>query len=155
MGNLQVWAPNAKSVELVNKDRVSFQPALVLQPTKVSYRGEKMSGYWELAPAQGQAFPLNDGDGYWFKITFKSGEVRYRVDPYSRAMNHSESYSIYKDPARFAWTDAEHQTPSRGRMVIYQLFQGGYVGRGDQNWKDPAGNAYHFTWNSTKKGDFK
>ena len=39
-------------------------------------------------------------------------------------------------------------------MVTYQLFQGAYVGRGDSDWKDRAGNNCHFTWGPNKKGDF-
>lgn len=151
MNQLQVWAPNAQSVELVKANRQSFAPPVALVPTTVTYRGATMSGYWQV-PAGTSV--LSDGDGYWFKIVIENGETRYRVDPYARAMQHSESHSIYKDPAAFPWTDAGHVPPPRGEMVIYQLFQGGYVGRGDGNWKDAAGNNLHFTWGPTKKGDF-
>jgi 1,4-alpha-glucan branching enzyme len=152
MNEIQVWAPNAQSVELVMADRQSFAPPILLVPAIVNYRGAKMSGYWQLP--SGLTFPLHDGDGYWFKIVIENGETRYRVDPYARAMNHSASYSIYKDPSRFVWSDVGHQTPPRGQMVIYQIFQGSYVGRGDEGWVDSAGNNYHFTWGPTKKGNF-
>ena len=152
MNQLQVWAPNAQSVELVKSDKQSFLPEVALIPTTVTYRGATMSGYWQV-PAGTSV--LSDGDGYWFKIVIENGETRYRVDPgNARAMQHSESHSIYKDPAAFPWTDAGHAPPPRGEMVVYQLFQGGYVGRGDGNWKDAAGNNLHFTWGPTKKGDF-
>jgi len=151
MNQIRVWAPNARSVELVTADRQPFPTPVVLVSTTVNYRGQALPGYWEV-PA-GTAV-LRDGDGYWFKIVIENGDTRFRVDPYARAMNHSESYSIYKDPARFQWTDAGHRPPARGQMVIYQLFQGAYVGRGDEDWKDQAGNNCHFTWGPTKKGDF-
>ncbi len=151
MNRIQIWAPNARSVELVTQDRQSFPIPVVLQPTTVTCRGHTLSGYWEVP--QGIAV-LQDGDGYWLKIVIENGETRYRVDPYARALNHSESYSIYKDTENFQWTDTDHRPPTLGQMVIYQLFQGGYVGRGDQDWLDSAGNNYHFTWGPTRKGDF-
>ena len=151
MNEIQVWAPNATSVELVRWDQQSFSPPVVLAPTTVTYRGQSLPGYWKV-PAGTSV--LNDGDGYWFKIVIQNGETRYRVDPYARAMNHSESYSIYKDTTAFHWTDAGHRPPPRGQMVIYQIFQGAYVGRGDEDWRDQAGNNCHFTWGPTKKGDF-
>ena len=104
MSNLIVWAPNAKSVELVHRDKTSFNPPINMVPTSVGYKGTSMGGYWCL-PSSLPNFPLNDGDGYWYKITFQTDEIRYRIDPYARAMNHSESYSIYKNPQAFNWTD--------------------------------------------------
>lgn len=154
MDNLRVWARNAQSVELVTRDRVSFSPAIMFEPTTAEYRGATLHGYWQLPAGARQNFPLRDGDGYWFKLTFQDGQVRYRVDPYARAMHHSESYSIHKDTERFQWTDAGHHPPALGNMVIYQLFQGAYVGRGDEDWLDAAGNNLHFTWRLGKKGDF-
>ncbi len=151
MTQLQVWAPNAGSVELVTKDKQSFAPPIVLEPTTAEYRGKTLRGYWQLPAGTS---PLRDGDGYWFKIVIENGDTRYRVDPYARAMNHSESYSIYKDPERFEWTDEAHRPPLRGQMVVYQLFQGAYEGRGDQDWKDAAGNNCHFTWGPNTKGNF-
>ena len=151
MTQLQVWAPNAGSVELVTKDKQSFTPPIVLEPTTAEYRGKTLQGYWQLPAGTS---PLHDGDGYWFKIVIEDGDTRYRVDPYARAMNHSESYSIYKDPKRFEWTDEGHRPPPRGQMVVYQLFQGAYEGRGDQDWKDAAGNNCHFTWGPNTKGNF-
>jgi 1,4-alpha-glucan branching enzyme len=152
MNQLQVWAPNARSVELVQFDKQSFPtPVPLLGPSDIAYQGRTLPGYWQTPPGTNV---LQDGDGYWFKIVMDNGDTRYRVDPYARAMQHSESYSIYKDPARFQWTDAAHRPPSRGQMVIYQLFQGAYVGRGDEDWKDPAGNNCHFTWGPNRKGDF-
>src|SRR5579862_4585465 len=115
MNGLQVWAPNAQSVELVTKDKASFSPPVILQKTTVTYRGNVLPGYWQTPP--GTAV-LQDGDGYWFLITFDNGEQHYRVDPYARAMNNSVSYSIYKDPARFQWTDGGRRRPPRGQMVI-------------------------------------
>ena len=47
MNQLQVWAPNAQSVELVKADKQSFVPAVTLIPTTVTYRGATMSGYWQ------------------------------------------------------------------------------------------------------------
>jgi 1,4-alpha-glucan branching enzyme len=154
MTNLQVWARNARSVELVTGDKQSFVPPIFLEKTSVRYRGTTMSGYWELPAQIQQNFPLQDGDGYWFKVELPDGNVRYRADPYARAMRYSTEHSIYKDPALFDWTDDGHRPPPRGQMVIYQLFQGAYEGRGDEGWKDPAGNNYHFTWDQDKKGDF-
>jgi 1,4-alpha-glucan branching enzyme len=151
MNPLQVWAPNARSVELVSKDRQPFAPPVLLTRTTINYRGQNISGYWRTPP--GTAV-LQDGDGYWFKIVIENGQTRYRVDPYARALNHSESWSIYKDPAKFVWTDAGHSPTPRGRMVVYQLFQGAYMGRGDGDWKDRAGNNCHFTWGNKKRGDF-
>lgn len=150
MKKLTVWAPNAAKVELVRADTTSFVPALDMVATKVDYKNTSMSGYWTL-PA-GVDFPLADGDGYWFKITLKSGELKFRIDPYARAMQHSCSHSIYKDPDRFAWTDENFTPPAFDSMVIYQLFQGGYVGRGDADWKDPSGHNYHFEWSDRRKG---
>ena len=151
MNQLQVWAPNARSVELVTSDKQSFAPPVLLAPATITYRGHNISGYWQTA--QGINV-LQDGDGYWFRIVIEIGETRYRIDPYARALNHSASWSIYKDPSRFQWADAGHRPPPRGQMVVYQLFQGAYMGRGDQNWTDRAGNNCHFTWGPTKKGDF-
>lgn len=152
MDHLTVWAPNADNVELVHADRSSFNPPVLLTATAVSYRGVELGGHWAL-PA-GSAFPLRDGDGYWFKIRFQSGEPRYRIDPYARAMRHSESYSIYKDPDKFVWTDQDFDPPTFESMIIYQIFQGAYMGRGDEGWLDRDGRNYHFTWNDRKKGDF-
>jgi 1,4-alpha-glucan branching enzyme len=151
MGTLQVWAPNAQSIELVTADRQSFDPKIQLERTPITYRGGEINGYWQ-TPAG--ASVLRDGDGYWFKIVIANGETRYRIDPYARALNNSVSYSIYKDPSAFKWTDALHRPPSRGEMVIYQLFQGAYEGRGDGDWVDQTGNNSHFTWGPKKKGDF-
>jgi len=39
-------------------------------------------------------------------------------------------------------------------MIIYQIFQGAYEGKGDDDWIDRRGNNYHFTWGPKKKGDF-
>jgi len=151
MNALKVWAPNAQSVELVTKDRQSFAPAVILQQTTVTYRGNVLPGYWQTPPGTSV---LQDGDGYWFKIVIENGETRYRVDPYARVMNYSTSYSIYKDPALFQWTDGGGYRTPREQMVIYELFQGSYEGRGDDNWVDKSGNNCHFTWGPKKKGDF-
>jgi 1,4-alpha-glucan branching enzyme len=151
MNQLQVWAPNARNVELVTRDKQSFAPPVLLAPATITYRGQSISSYWQTPPGTSV---LQDGDGYWFKIVIENGETRYRIDPYARALNHSASWSIYKDPDRFQWTDSGHRPPPRGRMVVYQLFQGAYMGRGDENWKDSTGNNCHFTWGPTKKGDF-
>src|SRR4051812_41177654 len=110
MNQLKVCAPNAQSVELVKSDKQSFVPAVALNPTTVTYRGTTISGYWQV-PAGTSVH--SDGDGYWFKIVIENGETRYRVDPYARAMQHSASHSIYKDPAAFPWTDAGHAPPPR------------------------------------------
>ena len=151
MNQLQVWAPNARSVELVTSDKQSFAPPVQLVPVTITYRSQNISGYWQTPPGTNV---LQDGHGYWFKIVIENGETRYRIDPYARALHHSESWSIYKDPGRFQWTDAGHRPPPRGQMVVYQLFQGAYMGRGDENWKDSTGNNCHFIWGPTKKGDF-
>ena len=154
MKELTVWAPNAVNVELVKGDKSSFVPTLELVPTAVVFKHVSMTGYWSLP--DDVSSPLEDGDGYWFKIEFEQGKPsRYRIDPYARAMQHSESYSIYKDPARFNWTDAEFHPPEYDSMVIYQIFQGGFSGRGDADWKDSNGNNYHFTWKEGRKSDFK
>jgi 1,4-alpha-glucan branching enzyme len=153
MKRLIVWAPNAQDVELVNGNQLPFNPPIFMVGTSITYKNTDISGYWDLPP--GINFPLNDSDGYWFKITFKSGEVHYRIDPYSRALQHSESYSIYKEPQKFNWSDSNFTPPSFESMIIYQIFQGAYVGRGDSDWKDPNGNNYHFTWSDRRKGDFK
>ena len=78
------------------------------------------------------------------------------MDPYSRVMHYDTSCSIYKDTGIFAWTDQNHQPPPVGQMVIYQLFQGGYEGRGDGSWVDPVtGVNCGFTWSQNgRKGDF-
>jgi 1,4-alpha-glucan branching enzyme len=154
MNKLTVWAPNATSVELVDANKLPFNPPIHMVQTTITYKNTSINGYWEI-PANIN-FPLNDGDGYWFKITPQSvGEPKYRIDPYSRALQHSASYSIYKDTQKFNWSDDNFNPPSFESMVIYQLFQGAYVGRGDDDWKDKNGNNYHFTWNARKKGDFK
>ncbi len=153
MSKLSVWSPNALKIELVRGDNTSFVPAIEMVPASVNYKNTSMNTYWEL-PA-GMAFPLKDGDGYWFKITFRSGETRFRIDPYARAMQYSNSYSIYKDPAKFNWIDANYIPPAFDSMVIYQIFQGCYAGRGDSDWKDPNGNNYHFEWSNKRKGDFR
>ncbi len=111
MTQLQVWAPNARSVELVTSDKQSFAPPVLLAPATITYRGQDISGYWQTPP---DTNVLQDGDGYWFKIVIENGETRYRIDPYARALNHSASWSIYKDPGRFQWTDAGHRPPPRG-----------------------------------------
>ncbi|MGZ6347530.1 MAG: hypothetical protein ACXWNC_08205, partial [Anaerolineales bacterium] len=90
----KVWAPNAVSIELVKgRDKSSFTPPINLVGTTVTYKNVSISGYWELPSTIN--FPLKDGDGYWFKITFQDNRVRYRIDPYSRALNSSVSYSKY------------------------------------------------------------
>jgi 1,4-alpha-glucan branching enzyme len=154
MKNLQLWAPNALSVELVTGDGLSFVPPILMEETSAEYRGTTMDGYWQLPAEARQSFPLNDGDGYWFRIQFPDGQFWNRPDPYARAMRYSTNFSIYKDPDRFQWTDEEHEPPPRGQMVIYQLFQGAYEGRGDEGWIDRLGNNCHFTWDQDKKGDF-
>jgi hypothetical protein len=56
MKNLQVWAPNAQSVELVKRDKQSFGPPILLERTTAQYRGATMDGYWQLPPQYRQAF---------------------------------------------------------------------------------------------------
>jgi len=124
-----------------------------LVSSTITYKNTPISGYWSL-PADAN-FPLQDGDGYWFKITFPDNTIKYRIDPYARALNNSVSYSIYKDPDRFNWTDAHFKPANFDALVIYQLFQGAYQGRGDGDWLDPQGNNYHFEWDQKRKGDFK
>ncbi len=153
MEKLTVWAPNARKVELVKGDKTSFSPPIDLVRTTVSFKGAQMPGYWELAP--GTEFPLKDGDGYWFKITFQSGETRFRIDPYARAMHYSQEYSIFKDTGRFPWTDGSFVPPSFDEMVIYQVFQGAYVGRGDGDWTDRAGKNFRFEWSDKRRGNFR
>lgn len=154
MPKLCVWAPNAASVELVDAGRNSFNPPVALVKATVAYNNTTLTGYWELA--QGVSSPLADGTGYWFKITPKAGHggVRYKPDPYSRAMRHDVSCSIYKADNAFSWTDQAFAPPSIASMVIYQLFQGAYVGRGDQDWVDAKGADCGFLWDATRKGDF-
>lgn len=153
MNTLTVWAPNAIGVELVNgEDKSSFSTPVTLVKTSVTYKNVAMSGYWGLPG--GVSSPLKDGDSYWFKITFATNEVHYRIDPYARALQHSQSFSIYKDPESFQWTDTQFIPPTFDEMVIYQIFQGAYAGRGDADWKDPNGNNYHFEWDNKRKGDF-
>src|SRR3954453_18022323 len=89
MNQLQVWAPNARNVELVTRDKQSFAPPVLLAPATITYRGQSISGYWQTPPGTSV---LRDGDGYWFKIVIENGEPRYRIDPYARAMNHTEVY---------------------------------------------------------------
>src|SRR5690242_3486677 len=151
MNRLQVWAPNAQSVELVTQDRQSFSPPVILTPATITYRVHTISGYWQTPPGTSV---LADRDGYWFKIVIENGETRYRIDPSARALNNDVSYSIYKDPGLFAWSDSGHRPTPLGQIVIYQLFQGAYVGRGDQNWVDRNGNNCHFEWNNKRKGNF-
>jgi 1,4-alpha-glucan branching enzyme len=83
MNQLCVWAPNAKSVELVTKDKESFSPPVLLTPTSIAFRGQTISGYWRTLAGTDV---LQDSDGYWFKIVFDNGETRYRIDPYARAL---------------------------------------------------------------------
>ncbi|HEY5138775.1 MAG TPA: alpha-amylase family glycosyl hydrolase, partial [Methylococcales bacterium] len=154
MSRLKVWAPNAVNVELVKgDDKSSFIPPINMVKTTITYKNVSISGYWELP--MDINFPLKDGDGYWFKITFQNADVRYRIDPYARALHNSVSYSIYKDPEKFQWSDSHFVPPTFDTMVINQIFQGAYVGRGDADWKDPNGNNYHFEWDNKRKGDFR
>ena len=150
---LTVWAPDAQSVELVTQNIQSFNPQVMLARTTVTYDGHvAIPGYWQ-TPAGANA--LQDGDGYWFKIVIDNGATKYSMDPYARALNNDVSWSINKDPARFQWTDQNHRPPQSGQMVIYQLFQGAYEGRGDGNWLDPAGINCNFTWGPEwEKGEF-
>ena len=152
MNQLQVWAPNARSVELVTSDKQSFAPPVPLEPATAITAAKTFRGYWQ-TPAGTKS--LQDGDGYWFKIVIENGETRYRIDPYARAMNHSASWSIYKDPGRFQWTDAGTSPapagPDGGIPAFSRRLRWGAAIR---NWKDAAGNNCHFTWGPTKKGDF-
>jgi 1,4-alpha-glucan branching enzyme len=151
MNQLKVWAPNARSVELVTRDKQPFSPPVMLEQTTTNYRGQELPGYWQTPAGIGV---LQDGDGYWFAIGINDGSTKYCMDPYARALNDDVSWSIYKDPARFQWTDQNHRPPPLGQMVIYQLFQGAYEGRGDGNWTDPGGNNCNFTWGPNGKGNF-
>ena len=47
MNQLQVWAPNARSVELVTSDKQSFASPVLLAPATITYRGQDISGYWQ------------------------------------------------------------------------------------------------------------
>jgi 1,4-alpha-glucan branching enzyme len=153
MNPLTVWAPDAQSVELVAQNMQSFDPQVMLAKTTVTYDGHvAIPGYWQTAAGTNV---LKDGDGYWFKIVIADGTTKHCMDPYARALNNDISWSIYKEPAGFAWTDQNHQPPPLGQMVIYQLFQGCYEGRGDGSWIDPTGANCNFTWSQNgKKGDF-
>ena len=51
MNQLQVWAPNAHSVELVTQDRQSFSPPVILTPATITYRVHTISGYWQTPAA--------------------------------------------------------------------------------------------------------
>jgi hypothetical protein len=44
MNRLHVWAPNARSVELVTSDKQSFAPKVMLAPAAITYRGHTISG---------------------------------------------------------------------------------------------------------------
>jgi len=57
MKNLQVWARNALSVELVKGDTHSFVPPILLERTTVLYRGATISGYWQLSAPDRAFFP--------------------------------------------------------------------------------------------------
>jgi 1,4-alpha-glucan branching enzyme len=155
MPELSIWAPNAQSVEVVDAARQSFNPPVTLVAATVPYNGMTLAGYWKL-PAS-RALPLHDGDGYWLKITPQAGhgDARFKPDPYSRAMVHDLACSIYKDEHKFQWTDTDFRPPSFESMVIYQLFQGAYVGRGDDQWLDATGQNCGFIWDINRKGDFQ
>ena len=146
MRQLQVWAPDAQSVELVDATQASFAPQVMLTRTTVNYNGhDAIPGYWQTTPAGVNV--LNEGDGYWFLVATDGGSTQFKMDPYARAMHYDTSWSIYKETDTFLWADQNHQPPPVGKMVIYQLFQGGYEGRGDGNWVDPATGANcGFTW---------
>jgi 1,4-alpha-glucan branching enzyme len=155
MPQLCVWAPNAQSVELVDANKQSFVPPFLLTKGTMQYGNKTLPGYWRATA--GQENPLRDGDGYWLKITPlpEHGGVRFKPDPYARAMVHDQSCSIYKDEHSFTWTDDGFQPPTFESTVIYQLFQGAYVGRGDDKWIDANGENCGFIWDTTRKGDFK
>jgi 1,4-alpha-glucan branching enzyme len=154
MRQLQVWAPDAQSVELVDAKQASFAPQVMLTRTTVNYNGhDAIPGYWQ-TPAGVNV--LNEGDGYWFRVGTDGGSTQFKMDPYARAMHYDTSWSIYKETDTFLWADQNHQPPPVGKMVIYQLFQGGYEGRGDGSWVDPATGANcGFTWTQNgTKGNF-
>jgi 1,4-alpha-glucan branching enzyme len=94
MQTLTLWAPNAKAVELVDQNRNALPLPINLVSSTITYKNTSISGYWTL-PEDANS-PLQDGDGYWFKITFPDDTIKYRIDPYARALNNSVSYSIYK-----------------------------------------------------------
>jgi 1,4-alpha-glucan branching enzyme len=154
MPELCIWAPNARTVEVVDSNKVSFNPPLLLSPTAVPYNGNALSGYWALP--HGRSNPLRDRDGYWIKIDPHSGHggVRYKPDPYSRAMINDVSCSLFKEEKGFPWTDAGFRPPTPESLVIYQIFQGAYVGRGDDAWVDATGANCNFVWDIDRKGDF-
>lgn len=154
MPELCIWAPNAQSVELVSANKASYRSPVMLTQTTVPYNGAVLDGYFSLSSG---TCPLKDGDGYWLKITPLPGhgEPRFKPDPYARAMVHDGDCSIYKDETAFPWTDASFRPPPFDAMVIYQIFQGAYVGRGDDGWVDKNGVNCGFVWDVNRKGDFQ
>ncbi|HEU5427153.1 MAG TPA: malto-oligosyltrehalose trehalohydrolase [Actinocrinis sp.] len=116
MTNFEVWAPNAKQVDLlIDDERLAMTP-------RSSRRPARRDGWWEVDvpaadPGTGYAFSLDGGPA--------------RPDPRSLHQPHGvHCPSRVVDPRCFPWTDAGWSGRTAPGSVIYELHVGTFTPEG-------------------------
>lgn len=108
---VRVWAPNARSVELVG----DFNNWNAMGPEKLTREGD--SGIWSTFLKR--SLPKNS---YRFLI---NGQFQRR-DPYGRAVSFDSRASQFYDTAAFDWGGDQSPTYTLDDLVIYEMHVGSY-----------------------------
>ena len=66
-------------------------------------------------------------DQYRFFIIGHEGQELWRIDPYARAVTHSDGNAVIA-PTEFAWSETSFVCPDRRELVIYELHVGTFFG---------------------------
>lgn len=106
----RVWAPNAKSVNVVGTFNEWKDGLNVLE--------HEENGYWG-----GNVLEAKIGDEYKFSLDTPTGKLQ-RNDPYAKQMTNSIGNSIVYDSNDFDWGDDNFYMPNWNDLVIYELHAG-------------------------------
>ncbi len=111
LAEVRLWAPKAKLVELVIKERSIVIPL-----------EEQDFGYWQLSTSA-----LKPGDCYLFRL---DGE-KERPDPASlQQLNTVHGPSVATDPGRFLWEDHDWKNIPLEDLILYELHTGTFTPEG-------------------------
>ena len=106
----RVWAPNAKSINVVGTFNDWRDGLNALE--------HEENGYWG-----GNVLNAKVGDEYKYVLDTALGKL-HRNDPYAKQMTNSIGNSIIYDSNAFDWSDDNFQMPSWNNLIIYELHAG-------------------------------
>jgi len=106
----RVWAPNAKSINVVGTFNEWRDGLNALE--------HEENGYWG-----GNVLNAKVGDEYKYVLDTALGKL-HRNDPYAKQMTNSIGNSIIYDSNAFDWGDDNFQMPSWNNLIIYELHAG-------------------------------